>query len=266
MQTLDRLISDINKRSLKVIGNTLFPENVTIQTEKELLEWIHRKWIQLYMHPQGRILSVNWLQTYFSSQQLKDAKIYLSGVHVVKNDDATVGGHTKIIHFGEGKIYASNKSDITDYGNGVIYAGDESIVHAYYSKRIFAKGYAHILVHTTRPVVRAYQQAVVNAESYVTVKAHGCVHITCMNGGNVIAKNNSFVEMYSDEHRGRVELYDKSIGIVHGTTEAFVADRAVVNAYDSCIVDAEDQAIVHVHDNAKATISCEARIYREVFS
>lgn len=61
MQTLDKLISDINKRSLKVIGNTLLPENVTIQTEKELLEWIHRKWIQLYMHPQGRILSVNWL-------------------------------------------------------------------------------------------------------------------------------------------------------------------------------------------------------------
>lgn len=86
MKTIKETIKYINKQSLKVLNKSLIPNDFAFQSEHEFLNFIRRKWIYLYLHPKGKVLSFNWLKTHFSSQQLRDAQIYLSGTHKVKGD------------------------------------------------------------------------------------------------------------------------------------------------------------------------------------
>ena len=260
MNTIEDLKEYVNKRSLKIIGEILFPIQMPILSESDFLICIRKKWVFLYLHPKGRILSFNWLKTHFTSQQLKDAKIYLSGTHRVEGD-AAVGDKAKIYHFGEGRIYAAGKSVITDYGYGKIYAGDDTSIFAFHSKRVFAKGHAFVNVYSTRPKIQAWQHSVIVADTYTTIKAHGNVHAICKNGGYMIAKDESFFEVFTYEHFGELELYNKSIAIVHGKTKAFVADEAIIKAYDECTITIEDKGIVHAYNNSKIMASCEARVY-----
>lgn len=260
MKIIEETIKHINKQSLKVLGRILVPDDLAFQSEYELLHFIHKKWTYLYLHPKGRILSFNWLKTHFSSQQLKDAQIYLSGTHKVKGN-AVVGNNATIYHFGEGRIYAAGKSTVIDFGNGNIYAGDDTTIHAHHSNSVFAKGHSLVTTHTTRPIVHAWQQAVVMADTHATITAHGYVHLVCRNGGHIVAKDHSFLEVSTNYIEGRVELYGKSIAMLYGTTEAFVANEATAKAHDECIVDVEDRGIVYAYNYAKVTASCEARVY-----
>lgn len=260
MKTIEETIKHINKQSLKVLGKSLIPNDFTFQSEHEFLNFIRRKWIYLYLHPKGRVLSFNWLKTHFSPQQLRDAQIYLSGTHKVKGD-VVVGDKATIFHFDEGKIYAAGNSTVIDYGNGNIYAGNDTTIHAFHSNRVFAKDHSLVTTHTTRPIIHAWQQAVVMADTHATVTAHGNVHVICRNGGHIVAKDHSFLEVSTNYIEGRVELYGKSIAMLYGTTEAFVANEATAKAHDECIVDVEDRGIVYAYNYAKVTASCEARVY-----
>lgn len=260
MKTIEETIKQINKQAMKLLGRTLVPAGKTFPSEHEFLTFIRKKWMYLYLHPNGKILSFNWLKTHFSPQQLRNAQIYLSGTHKV-NGDVAVGDNATIYHFGEGRIYVAGQAVVTDYGNGRIYAGDDATIHAYHSDRVFAKGHSLVTTHTTRPIVHAWQQAVVMTDTHTIITAHENVHVVCKNGGHIIAKDRSFIEVSTNDIEGRVELYGNSIAMLYGTTEAFVADEATAKAHDDCIIDVEDKGTVYAYNEVKVTASCEARVY-----